>query len=81
MQRDGHHHEFDHPNVRDAFTRTIAACRKHGKHVGIGGLASRPDLMTEYVRLGARYVSTGTDLAFLLAETARKAKFVRDITL
>ena len=73
--------QFDHANVRDAFTRTIAACRKHGKHVGIGGLASRPDLMTEYVRLGARYVSTGTDLAFLLTETARKAKFVRDITL
>jgi 4-hydroxy-2-oxoheptanedioate aldolase len=71
--------QFDHPNVRDAFTRTIAACRKYGKHVGIGGLASRPDLMAEYVRLGARYVSTGTDLAFLLAETARKAKFVREI--
>ena len=40
-----------------------------------------PDLMTEYVRMGARYVSTGTDLAFLLAETARKAKFVRDISV
>jgi 4-hydroxy-2-oxoheptanedioate aldolase len=73
--------QFDHPNVRDAFTRTIAACRRHGKHVGIGGLASRPDLMTEYVKMGARYVSTGTDLAFLLTETARKAKFVRDISL
>ncbi len=73
--------QFDHPNVRDAFARTIAACRKHGKHVGVGGLASRPDLMTEYVRMGARYVSTGTDLAFLLTETARKAKFVRDIGL
>jgi 2-keto-3-deoxy-L-rhamnonate aldolase RhmA len=65
--------------VRDAFAHTIAACQKHGKHVGIGGLASRPDLMTEYVKMGARYVSTGTDLAFLLTETARRAKFVRDI--
>ena len=44
--------QFDHANVRDAFTRTIAACRKHGKHVGVGGLASRPDLMAEYVRHG-----------------------------
>ena len=33
--------QFDHANVRDAYLRTIAACRKHGKHVGVGGLASR----------------------------------------
>ena len=31
--------QFDHPSVHDAYARTIAACRKHGKHVGVGGLA------------------------------------------
>ena len=73
--------QFDHPKCATPSTRAIAAGRKHGKHVGVGGLASRNDLMTEYVQMGARYVSTGTDLAFLMAETARKAKFVRDIGL
>src|SRR5215471_10022674 len=58
---------------------TIAACRKHGKHVGVGGLASRPDLAAEFVRMGARYVSTGTDLGFLLAACTAKAKEVHDI--
>jgi len=71
--------QFDSPKLRDAFERTITAARKHGKHVGVGGLASRNDLMTQFVSMGARYVSTGTDMAFLMAECARKAKFVRDM--
>ncbi len=71
--------QYDHPKVRDAYQRTIAACRKHGKHVGVGGFGSRPDLIEQYVKLGGRYVSTGTDLAFLMAACAQRAKQVRDI--
>jgi len=71
--------EFDHPKVRDAYERTIAACRKRGKHVGVGGLASRPDLVAQFVKMGARYVSTGTDLGFLMAECQRRVKQVKDL--
>ena len=55
--------------------------RKHGKHVGIGGLGSRPDLVDEFVRMGARYVSTGTDLGFLVAACTAKAKAVASLTV
>jgi len=72
--------QYEHARLRDAYARTITACRKHGKHVGVGGLASRPDLAAEFVRMGARYVSTGTDLGFLLAACTAKAKEVHDIT-
>jgi 2-keto-3-deoxy-L-rhamnonate aldolase RhmA len=71
--------QYDHPRLAQAFERSIAAAQRVGKHVGIGGLASRDDLMTKFVQMGARYVSTGTDLAFLLGACAQKAKFVRDI--
>lgn len=71
--------QYDHPAVDDAYARTIAACRKHRKHVGVGGLASRPDLVAKYVKMGARYVSTGTDLAFLLGACAQRAKQVHDL--
>src|SRR5204862_1913336 len=73
--------QYDHPRVRDAYERTIAACSKRGKHVGVGGLGSRPDLMAQYVKMGARYVSTGTDLAFLMAACTQRAKQVRDLQL
>lgn len=73
--------EYDHPKVRETYERTIAACRKHGKHVGVGGLSSRPDLVQEFVRLGARFVSTGTDLNFLLAACTDRAKQVRSLRL
>ena len=69
--------EYEHPRVRDAYARAIAAARKHGKHVGIGGLASRPTLMAEFVKMGARYVSTGSDLGFLLAAATENARQVR----
>ena len=73
--------QYEHPKVREAFETTIAACRRHGKHVGVGGLATRPKLVEEYVRMGARYVSTGTDLAFLMGACAQRAKQVREIVL
>jgi 4-hydroxy-2-oxoheptanedioate aldolase len=71
--------QYDHPRVRAAYEKTIAACKKHGKHAAVGGFATRPDLAAQYVRMGARFVSTGTDLGFLLAACAAKAKEVAEM--
>jgi 2-keto-3-deoxy-L-rhamnonate aldolase RhmA len=73
--------QYDDPRVTAAYEKTIAACRRHGKHVGVGGLGSRPDLVEKFVRMGARYVSTGTDLSFLLAASTAKAKAVAALTV
>ena len=73
--------EYDHPRVREAYAKTIAACRQRGKHCGVGGFASRPDLAAEFVKMGARYVSTGTDLAFLLSACTARARQVKEIKL
>jgi len=75
----GIHGQYGHQLVRDAYARTIAACRKNGKHCGVGGLASRPDLIADFVAQGARYVSIGSDLSFVLGTGADKAKFVHGL--
>lgn len=73
--------EYEHPKVREAYARTIAGCRKYGKHVGVGGLSTRPKLAAEFVAMGARMVSTGTDIQFLLAAATEKARQVHEIKL
>jgi 2-keto-3-deoxy-L-rhamnonate aldolase RhmA len=71
--------QLEHPRVRDAYARTIAACRKHGKHVGVGGLSTKPKLAAEFINMGARLLSTGTDIQFLLAAMIEKAKQAHEI--
>ncbi|WP_112300360.1 HpcH/HpaI aldolase family protein [Rhodococcus wratislaviensis] len=58
--------QYDHAKLARAYERVGAACRKHGKYLGVGGLSSRLDLARRYVDSGARYVSVGTDTAFQL---------------
>ena len=64
--------QVDHPQVHKAYLRVIEACQAHGKTVGIGGMGGRPDLIRQYLELGARYVSTGNDITFLGAAAAQK---------
>ena len=64
--------QMDDPQVHQAFLHVIEVCRAHGKSVGIGGLGGRPDLIHQYLELGAGYVSTGNDISFLSAAAAQK---------
>ncbi|MDF3311211.1 aldolase/citrate lyase family protein [Rhodococcus sp. T2V] len=64
--------QVDHPKVHEAYLRIIKACQAHGKTVGIGGMGGRPDLIRQYLELGAGYVSTGNDISFLGAAAAQK---------
>lgn len=49
--------------------------------IGVGGLANRPKLAAEFVATGARMISTGADLQFLLASATEKVDHVREIKL
>ncbi len=71
--------QFEHEKVKRAYARVIDACRKRGKAAGIGGLASKPKLMAEFVAMGARYVSSGADLSFILASGKARAQEIRDM--
>lgn len=71
--------QIDHATMDGAHRRVIEACRKRGKHAGLGGLAGRPDLIARYVGLGARYVSAGSDFELLLKAATDRAAMVAGI--
>lgn len=63
--------------IDDACASVAAACRRHGKVMGIGGLAGRPDRQSEIVRIGARLVMTGHDLGFLSVAASASVEALR----
>jgi 4-hydroxy-2-oxoheptanedioate aldolase len=71
--------QYDHQKVHDAYATAIAAAKRHGKHIGVGGLSSQPALTAKFVKMGARYISTGTDLAFLIAAATERARKALDV--
>lgn len=62
--------------VAAAYETVIAACKKHGKHPGMGGVYGE-ELMQRYVRLGMRMIISGADLGMMMAGSTARAEFLR----
>jgi 2-keto-3-deoxy-L-rhamnonate aldolase RhmA len=68
--------QFDHTRVVDAYTRLVAACRKHGKFPGMGGVYA-PELLERYIGMGVRLILAGSDFALLMQAAGARASLVR----
>jgi len=68
--------KLDDERVVTAIDTVIAACRKHGKWPGLGGVYGR-ELMKRYIGRGMRFVLTGNDISLLLAAAQEQATFAR----
>jgi 2-keto-3-deoxy-L-rhamnonate aldolase RhmA len=69
---------YDDPRVIQAYETVIAACAKHGKYPGMGGIYDHPT-MERYIALGARFVLAGSDLSFLMAAGQARTDFLRSL--
>jgi len=72
--------KFGDPQVEDAYRKVIAACRKHGKHPGMGGVYE-PKLMEKYIGYGMRFILSGGDLGFLMAGARERANLLHGLKL
>jgi 2-keto-3-deoxy-L-rhamnonate aldolase RhmA len=64
----------------NAYQRLVAACKKHNKWAGLGGVYTE-DLITKYIGMGARFVLAGGDMAFMMAAAQARTKFLREVKL
>jgi 4-hydroxy-2-oxoheptanedioate aldolase len=68
--------DFAHPRIVAAYETVVAACRKHGKWPGMGGIYNE-DLMKRYVGMGMRMVLSGGDVGMLMAAATQRSNFLR----
>src|SRR5271170_6418793 len=73
--------QVDHPRLRAAYERVAAACKKHSRILGVGGIRHNVKLQGELVQLGARFVIAGTDTNYVLAGAKADTEALRKIPL
>ena len=62
--------KFGDPEIMAAIDKVIAAAQKHGKFAGVGG-DRHLERQVGFIRKGARFLTTQTDVGLLLAEATR----------
>lgn len=72
--------QYEAPELVEAYRKIIAACDKHGKWAGLGGVYV-PELMEKRIAMGFRMILSGSDLAFLMNGARAQANFLRKIEL
>ena len=63
--------QLRHPKLREAYEATAKACSKHGKTLGVGGIRGDLELQRDLVKMGARFIIAGNDVAYI-SNSARK---------
>jgi len=68
--------QFNDPRVAEAYKKVIAACRRHGKFPGMGGMYT-PELLERHIGMGVQLILAGSDFSLLMQAAAARATQVR----
>lgn len=70
--------QFAGPELEGAVKTVVEACKKHGKHPGIGGVYDDENLR-KFITMGMRCILCGGDLAMLMAAARARSGFLREL--
>ncbi len=68
-----------HPKVQAAYQAMIDACKKHGKHPGMGGIYD-VEWSSFYTKMGARFTLGGSDGALMMQAATARAQFFASLS-
>ncbi len=74
----GIHGQFGHADVEAAYASVIAACAKHKKFAGMGGVYEQA-LMQKYIGMGMQFILSGSDFSFMMSAASARAAFLRSV--
>ncbi len=70
--------QIGHKDVYAAYEAVAAACKAHGKTMGMGGVYDE-EHAAAYIRMGARFLLSGSDHNLLMAGATARSKFLRGL--
>lgn len=73
--------DLRNPRIFQAYQDVAAACSRHGKTLGVGGVRADPELAQKLIQLGARFFITGSDTGYLMAAATDDTANFRAIPL
>jgi len=68
--------QIGHAKVAEAYEKVGAACRKHGKSLGMGGVYDKENA-SRYIKGGARMILSGSDHNYILAGAKARTEVLR----
>ena len=72
--------QVGHERIRAAYETVAAACRRHGKVLGMGGVYDE-ELTSRYIGIGARMILGASDHSLLLNAATQRAQFLRGLAV
>ena len=73
--------EYRHERMRAAYEAVAAAAKKHGKAMGVGGVREDIPFQTWLIQLGVRYLTSGSDVGYILSAGRADVRAQRAIPL
>ena len=68
--------DYSNSKVKDAYIKVIETCKKYGKTPGMGGVYNE-ELMSEYIKMGMRFILFGSDLSFMMQSASQRSNKLR----
>ena len=68
--------DYSNPKVKDAYIKVIEASKKYGKTPGMGGVYNE-ELMSEYIKMGMKFILSGSDLSFMMQSASQRSNKLR----